>query len=100
MPYVTAATILAHAQVSTPSAAETSVATTVAAAIEARIATAMTDVTVDPGSDAEAELTRAALDDGAAAYARARSGQRDELGSDIAVALVPVFFRYAPPGIG
>jgi len=100
MPYVTAATILAHAQVTSPTSPETAVATTVAAAIEARIATAMAGVTVDAGSDAEDELVRAALDDGAAAYARARTGQRDELGSDIAVALAPVFFRYAPPAIG
>ena len=100
MAYVTAATILAHAQVTTPTSPETAVATAVAAAIEARIETAMADVTVDSGSEAEAELTRAALDDGAAAYARARTGQREELGSDIAVALAPVFFRYAPPPIG
>jgi hypothetical protein len=98
MPYVTAATILAHAQVATPSAAETQVATDVAAAIEARITRALGDTV--PDADGDAELTRAALDDGAAAYARARTGQRDELGSDIAVALVPVLFALTEPAIG
>jgi hypothetical protein len=98
MPYVTAATILAHAQVTTPSAAETATATTVAAAVEARIARALGDTV--PDADGDAELARAALDDGAAAYSRARAAQRDELGSDIAVALVPVLFALTEPAIG
>lgn len=110
MPYVTAATILAHAQVPTPSAADTAWATVVAAAVEATIAHAMTDVTVDPGSDAEAELTAAALNDGAAAYARrdaphgvlsmSPDGQTTRLGADIVLNLRPVFRRYGVPGIG
>jgi methionine-rich copper-binding protein CopC len=98
MPYTTAATILAHAQVTSPTAAETAVATAVSAAIEARITRALGDTV--PDTDGDAELTRAALDDGAAAYARARTGQRDELGSDIAVALVPVLFALTEPAIG
>lgn len=110
MPYITAADILDHAKVGSPSAADTAWSETVAAAIEALIAHEMTGVTVASPSDAEAELIRAALDDGAAAYARRNAphgvlsigpdGQVARLGSDLALALRPVFRRYGTPGIG
>ena len=98
MPYVTAATILAHAQVTSPTGPETATATVVAAAVEARIAEHMGGTT--PDADGVAELTRAALDDGAAAYNAARTGNRDALSSDLAIALVPVLFRLAPSSAG
>lgn len=110
MSYVTAAAILTHASVPDPTAEDTAWAEDVAAAIEGLIAERMAGVTVDPGSNAEAELTVAALSDGAAAYARRRAphgilsigpdGQTVRLGADLAIALRPVFLRYAGPGIG
>lgn len=110
MPYVTGAQILTHAGVSDPSADDTAWAEVCAAAIEAVIAKRMTGVTVDPGSDAEDELIRAARDDGTAAYARRKAphgvlssgpdGEVVRLGADLIIALRPVFARYATPGIG
>ena len=110
MPYVTGAQILTHAGVATPSADDTAWAGVCAAAIEAAISHAMTGVTVAASSDAENELKRAALDDGAAAYARRKAphgvlsigpdGQAVRLGSDIIINLRPVFRRYGTPGIG
>lgn len=110
MPYVDGAGILAHAGVSSPSQADEDWADVCAAAVEAAIEHQMDGVTVDPGSAAEAELTRAALDDGAAAYARRKAphgvltvgpnGESVRLGADIVIALRPVFRRYATPGIG
>jgi len=110
MTYVTGAAILAHANVSNPSAADTAWADTCALAVEALISHRMAGVTVDPGSDAERELVRAALQDGAAAYTDRKAphgylfssdatGTTVRLGRDIARALEPVFTRYAGYGI-
>jgi hypothetical protein len=107
-PYVTAALILAAAGKGSPTAAETAWAETCAAAIEARIAHRMADVTVTAGI--EDELIRAATLDGVAAFVdkdaphgiqtTGPDGQTARLGRDIVRALEPVFTAYALPGIG
>lgn len=108
MAYVTAAQILTHAGVASPSADDTAWATDCAAAIEAAIAHGMGGVTVVPGSAAAAELAVAARADGAAAYTSRRAphgilsvgpdGQAVRLGADIVRALRPVFARYGTLG--
>jgi hypothetical protein len=110
MPYVTSADVLTHSGVPDPTSDDIAWAEDVAAAIEGLIATRMEGVTVDADSPAEAELRVAALSDAAAAYTRRRAphgilsigpdGQAVRLGADIAIALKPVFGRYATPGIG
>jgi hypothetical protein len=109
MPYVTGAGILTHVRKSDPDADDSDWADACAAAVEAAIAHRMADVTVDPGSNAEAELTRAALQDGAAAYIARKAphgvivvgdGDATRLGADLVRSLEPVFRRYALPGIG
>ena len=110
MAYVTGADILTHVGESAPTAADTAWAATVADAVEAAIAHGMDGITVAADSAAEHELIRAALDDGAAAYARRKAphgvlsvgpgGETVRLGSDIVIALRPVFRRYGTPGIG
>lgn len=110
MAYVTGAAILDHVQVAAPTAEDTAWAATVAAAIEGYIAYRLDDVTIAPGSAAEDEIIRAALDDGAAAYARRKAphgiltmgpdGQAVRLGKDIAIALRPVLARRGSIGIG
>jgi hypothetical protein len=108
MPYVTGSEILAHVRKSDPEADDTAWAATVAARLEAVIAHRMEGVTVDPGSDAEAELIGAALQDGAAEYIARKAphgvivvgpGDATRLGADIVRSLEPVFRRYALPGI-
>jgi len=109
MAYVTAAEILTHAGVTSPTAGDTEWAQDVAAAIEAEIAFGMLDVTVDPGSDTEAAIRAAALTDAAAAYVSRKAphgilsvgpdGEAVRLGSDIVRALRPVFRRYGTAGI-
>lgn len=107
MAYVTGAEILTHAGVDAPNAADSAWADDVAAALEGELALALAGVTIDPGSEAEAMLIRAARDDGAAAYARRRAphgvlsvgpdGQAVRLGADILIALRPVLARLDPP---
>jgi hypothetical protein len=106
MPYVTGAAILTGA--GSPSAPDTDWADACAAAIEAVIAHRMADVTIT--ADITAELERAALLDGVAAYVDLSAphgiqsigtqGEPVRLGRDIVRALEPVFTRYALPGIG
>jgi hypothetical protein len=107
MPYVTGAAILVQAGVATPSTDDEAWADACAAALESVIEHRMTDVTITAGITAE--LERAALQDGAAAYVDRQSphgiqsnGEGDvvRLGRDIVRALEPVFTRYALPGIG
>lgn len=113
MPYVTGAAILAHvAGTAAPSTvpADEAWADTVAAAIEGEIETGLDGRTVDPGSPAEAALTMAALQDGAAAYLARKAphgimtagpdGDAVRLGADALRALRPVLGRYGPTGIG
>lgn len=110
MAYVTGTLILAHAGVTSPTAADTAWAATVAAAIEATIAHRLTGYTINPDTDEANILTRAALQDAAAAYAERDAphgvltmgpdGQVTRLGRDIVRALEPVFMRIAGPGIG
>lgn len=109
MPYVTGAEILTHAGADaggvTPTPDDEAWADTCAAAIEAEIASALADVELS--ADDEAALTRAALEDGAAAYARRKAphgvlsvgpdGQAVRLGADILIALKPVMRRISPP---
>ena len=107
-PYVTGAEILTHVRKSSPAADDTAWAQTCADAIEALIAYRLADVTIT--ADIEAELVRAALQDGAAAYMDREAphgvqsfgpdGESVRLGRDLARALYPVFIRYAGPGIG
>lgn len=107
-PYVTAALILAHVRKTSPAADDTTWAGTCATAIEALIAHRMAGVTLT--ADIEAELTRAAIQDGAAAYmdrdavhgvqSLGPDGEVVRLGRDISRSLYPVFIRYAGPGIG
>ena len=107
-PYVTAALILAHVKITSPAADQTAWATTCAAAIEARIASRLAGITLSAGD--EAELTRAAIQDGAAAYVDREAphgvqsfgpdGESVRLGRDIVRALYPVFINIAGPGIG
>jgi hypothetical protein len=101
MPYVTGAAILAHAHVTSPTSDEEDWADACAASIEALIDERLADVTVEAASNAEAELTAAALIDGAALYATretAPTGRPADL-ADAAVALRPVLRRYGTPGI-
>jgi hypothetical protein len=107
MPYVTGSAILTHVGEGSPTSDDTAWAADCAAAIEAVIAHRMADVTIT--ADITAELERAALQDGAAAYVDRHSphgiqstGEGDviRLGRDIVRALEPVFLRYALPGIG
>lgn len=111
MPYVTGATILAQAGVAAPTAADTTWANQVAAALESAIEWRMQGVTdYTTNADITADLTRAALVDGTAAYAERQAphgivslgpdGDVVRLGRDMLRALEPVFFRYAGPGIG
>lgn len=109
MPYVTGAVILAQAKVPAPASTEDSdFADMVAAALEAVIARRMSGVTIT--ADVTAELERAALLDGLAAYAERTAphgiltvgpdGDVARLGRDLVRALEPVFMAYAGPGIG
>jgi len=107
-PYVTGSAILAHVRKADPSADDSDWADACAAAIEARIAYRLASVTIT--ADIEAELIRAALQDGAAAYndrsaphgvqSLGPDGETVRLGRNIARALEPVFLTYAGPGIG
>jgi hypothetical protein len=106
VPYVTGAAILTGA--GSPSDPNTDWADACAAALEAVIAHRMADVTIT--ADITAELERAALLDGVAAYvdlsaphgiqSLGPNGETVRLGRDIVRALEPVFLRYALPGIG
>lgn len=110
-PYVTGAAILTHAGADaggvTPTPDDEAWADVCAAAIEAEIADRLVDVTLS--ATQEDAVTRAALDDGAAAYARRRAphgvlsigpdGQAVRLGADVLLTLKPVLRRISP-GIG
>lgn len=111
--YVTGADILAH--VAGSGAASTAPtdeawADTCAAAVNAAIDARMEGVTVATDSNADLELRRAGLQDGAAAYLERKTphgvlsvgpdGEAVRLGRDIVRALQPVFDRYALPAIG
>lgn len=110
MAYVTGAAILAHARKDSPTAADTAWAETCAAAVEGAIAYRLGGLTYAEDSDAHAELVRAALQDGAAAYAdrdaphgivsTGPDGQATRVGRDIVRALAPVLDRLGEPGIG
>jgi hypothetical protein len=107
-PYVTAASILAHAGVETPTAADTAWADACADAIEATIAERLGDHTTSAGEDSM--LLPAALQDGAACYVSRKSphgvlslgpdGDVVRLGRDIMRELEPVLMRIVGPGIG
>lgn len=109
MPYVTGPDIIAQAGVGASATADDSAwAVTVAAALEAVITRRMAGVTIT--ADITAELERAALIDGLAAYTERRSPHGiismgdgvdvARLGARITRDLEPVFFAYAGPGIG
>lgn len=110
MAYVTGAEILAHVgEGPAPSADKVAWAAKVAAAIEAAIAYRLASLAaIDAGL--EAELERAALQDGAAGYLErgaphgvmtvGQDGETVRLGRDNLRALEPIFGRYAGPGIG
>lgn len=107
MAYVTGAAILTHVGVTAPTAADTAWAGVVAAAIDAAI-TARIDGDTE-SADLTAELTRAALQDGAAAYNERRAphgiltiggdGDTVRLGADILRATLPVLRRHLVPGL-
>ena len=102
--------ILAHVKKVAPhiTADDTAWAGTCATAIESLIAYRMADVTLT--AEIEAELARAAIQDGAAAFMDREAphgvqsfgpdGESVRLGRDLARALYPVFIRYAGRGIG
>lgn len=106
MPYVTAAAILAAVEKGSPSAGDTDWAELVAAAIEGAIAARLGDAT--PSADLTAELARAALLDGMAAYAERRAphgilsvgpeGDVARLGADLLRAVPPVLGRHLGNG--
>lgn len=107
--FVTGAEILTHAGSDaggvTPTPDDETWADEVAAALNAELVAALGDI--EPDADQTARLHRAALDDGAAAYARRRAphgilsvgpdGQAVRLGSDILIATKPVLRRISPP---
>jgi hypothetical protein len=108
-PYVDGAAILLHAGQTAPSAADTDWANTVAAAIESTIARRLNGYTTT--TDQDAELMRAALQDGAAAYIERKAphgvlsvgpegSDTVRLGRNVARALEPVFVSIAGYGIG
>lgn len=108
MTYVTGAAILAQAGVAAPSTEQSDWADLCAAAIEAVIAERMADVTITAGITAQ--LERAALLDGIAAYTERTAphgilsvgpdGDVARLGRGMVRALEPVFLAKAGPGIG
>ena len=112
MPWVTGSAILQHAAASgSPSAAQPDEdwADVCAAAVNAAIDTRLDGET--PGADFTAELTRSALQDGAAAYAERKAphgvlsigpdGDAVRLGADILRSTTPVLGRHLPTaGIG
>jgi len=110
MAYVTGAAILTHVGAVAPSATDTAWADDCADAVEAAIATMLDGLVVASGSAAEAELTFAALQDGAAAYIERKAphgvlsigpdGETVRLGADIIRALRPVLRRYVAPPFG
>lgn len=95
---------------STPTDANTDRADICAAAVNAAITTALNGYEVEADSEAEAELTRAALLDGVAAYQAfdapsgvlnvGPDGSPVRLPVDILRASKPAIGRYAIPGIG
>lgn len=112
MPWVTGSAILQHVAASgSPSSAQPDEdwADVCAAAIDAAIDTRLDGVTPDAGFTAE--LTRSALQDGAAAYVERKSphgvlsmgpdGEAVRLGADVLRATTPVLGRNMPTaGIG
>lgn len=111
MPYVDATAILDQALGSlTPTQANEDRAELCAGAVNAAIGTALNGYEVAVDSAAEAELTRAALLDGVAAYQAfdapsgvltvGPDGAPVRLPVDVLRACRPVIQRYAIPGIG
>lgn len=108
--YVTAEQVLTHAGVDaggvTPTPDDVTWSEDVAAAINAELVAAL-DGLEPLTADETARLHRAALDDGAAAYARRRAphgilsvgpdGQAVRLGADILIACKPILRRISPP---
>ena len=102
--YVTGEQILDHVRKSSPDADDSAWADVCAAAINGAIDYRLTGVEIEPDGDAEAEIIRAALQDGAAAYigrdaphgvlSDVIGGDAVRLGSDIIRALEPVLRRY------
>lgn len=112
--YVTGALILAQvAGAGAPSTAEADEewAAKCAAAVNAAIDQRLEGTTVEVGSNAEAELIRAAVQDGAAAYIERKAphgvlslgpdGEAVRLGAEVLRVCLPVIGRYHPTaGIG
>ena len=107
-PYVTGTMILAHVRKSSPAADDTAWAATCAAAVEALIARRMSGVTTT--ADQDAELKRAALQAGAAAYIERDAphgiqsfgpdGETVRLSATLGRSLEPVFWQLVGPGMG
>lgn len=109
MPYVTGAAILTHVGQSSPTADDEAWADDCAAAVDAAITARLDGET--PGSGFTLELTRSALEDGAAAYLARKAphgiltlgpdGEAVRLGADILRASTAVLGRHLPTaGIG
>jgi hypothetical protein len=108
MPYVTGAQIITHVRKTGATADDTAWAATCAAAIEAVIARRMGTTTITAGMTAE--LTRAALQAGAAAYMERDAphgiqsfgpdGETVRLSATLGRSLEPVFHQLIGPGIG
>jgi len=107
-PYVSGSAILTHVGVTSPTAADTAWAGTCADAVEEYISWRLDGVS--PSAGQEDAIIRAALQDGAAAYAERSAphgiltvgpeGDVVRLGRDIARALIPVLTRIGTVGIG